>query len=190
MAKEETKDTKETKKAKATSKSENTEKKENTAAGHKAENKKETEPSQEELLNKQLSEKSDQLLRTLAKYDNFRKRSAKEKEQAYSDSAAAVLTKFLPILDNFERAALNDNAEKEDYKKGVEMIFAQFSKVISDSGITPFGEKGDKFDPLLHSAVMHIEDETLGENEVAEVFAKGYKLGDRILRPATVKVAN
>lgn len=181
------KETKEPKKEKAAPKKEATAAKEKTTAENAVEN---AEPSKEELLNKQLSEKSDQLLRTLAEYDNFRKRSAKEKEQAYSDSAAAVLTKFLPILDNFERAALNDNAEKEDYKKGVEMIFAQFSKVISDSGITPFGEKGDKFDPLLHSAVMHIEDETLGENEVAEVFAKGYKLGDRILRPATVKVAN
>lgn len=148
------------------------------------------EISEVEKLTNDLNEKSNQLLRTLAEYDNFRKRSQKEKEQAYSDSKAAVLSTFLPVIDNFERAANNDNAELEDYKKGVEMIFSQFKKAVSDMGVVSFGESGEDFDPNMHSAVMHIDDESLGENVIAEVFAKGYKLGDKILRPATVKVAN
>lgn len=150
----------------------------------------EEEPSELDKIKKELSEKADRLLRTLAEYDNFRKRSQKEKEQAYNDSKASVLSSFLPIIDNIERAAETENTSPEDYKKGVDMIFGQFSKVISDLGVTSFGEKGDKFDPKLHNAVMHIEDENLGENEIAEVFQKGYMLGDRVLRPATVQVAN
>ncbi len=148
------------------------------------------EISEIDKIKKELEEKADRLLRTLAEYDNFRKRSLKEKEQAYSDTKSDVLSSFLPVTDNIERALNNDNASYEDYKKGAEMIFGQFLKVMTDSGVEAFGEKGDKFDPLLHNAVMHIEDEALGENEIAEVFEKGYKLGDRVLRPATVKVAN
>lgn len=148
------------------------------------------EISEVEKIKKELEEKADRLLRTLAEYDNFRKRSQKEKEQAYSDTKSDVLSAFLPVVDNIERAMSNDNASFDDYKKGAQMIYSQFLKVMSDSGVKPFGEKGDKFDPNLHNAVMHIEDETFGENEIAEVFEKGYMLGDRVLRPATVKVAN
>ena len=141
-------------------------------------------------IKKELEEKADRLLRTLAEYDNFRKRSIKEKEQAYSDTKADVLSAFLPVIDNVERAMSNDNASFEDYKKGAEMIFNQLFKVMEDSGVKAFGEKGDAFDPNLHNAVMHIEDENSGENEITEVFEKGYMLGDRVLRPATVQVAN
>jgi molecular chaperone GrpE len=143
-----------------------------------------------EKIKKELEEKADRLLRTLAEYDNFRKRSIKEKEQAYSDTKADVLTSFLPVIDNVERALSGENASYEDYKKGVEMIFGQFLKVIEDSGVTSYGEAGDKFDPVLHNAVMHVEDENYGENEIVQVFEKGYMLGERVLRPATVQVAN
>ena len=141
-------------------------------------------------IKQELNEKADRLLRTLAEYDNFRKRSQKEKEGAYEDSKALVLKKLLPVIDNIERAQVKDETSLEDYKKGVDMIFDQFMKAMTDMGVTPFGEKGDKFDPLLHNAVMHIEDENLGENVIAQVFEKGYMLGDRVLRPATVQVAN
>ncbi|MBO4338883.1 MAG: nucleotide exchange factor GrpE [Clostridiales bacterium] len=165
--------------------------KENTAPVENEQTAEENEEITEiEKIKKELEEKADRLLRTLAEYDNFRKRSIKEKEQAYSDTKADILSSFLPVIDNVERAMNNDNASYEDYKKGAEMIFAQFLKVISDSGVTAYGEKGDAFDPLLHNAVMHIEDENYGENEIVEVFEKGYKLGDRVLRPATVQVAN
>ena len=154
-----------------------------------------SEPEQQELseldkVKNELSEKADRLLRTLAEYDNFRKRSQKEREQAYADSKALVLGSFIPVLDNIDRASANGDASTEDYKKGVEMIFSQFTKIMADMGVEQFGEKGDAFDPNMHNAVMHIEDETLGENEIAQVFEKGYKLGDRVLRPATVQVAN
>lgn len=148
------------------------------------------ELSELDKVRQELSEKNDRLLRTLAEYDNFRKRSQKEKECAYEDSKALVLTKLLPVIDNIERAEVKDETSLEDYKKGVDMIFGQITKILTDLGVTAFGEKGDKFDPLLHNAVMHIEDETLGENEIAQVFEKGYMLGDRVLRPATVQVAN
>lgn len=137
-----------------------------------------------------LNESNEKLLRTLAEYDNFRKRSLKEKEQAYSDSKALVLAELLPVIDNFERAAGNKSASYEDYQKGIDMIFSQLSEIIKKLGAESFGESGDDFDPNLHNAVMHIEDENEGENKVIDVFSKGYKLGDKILRPAMVKVAN
>jgi len=152
--------------------------------------KKSSKKSKEAELQKQLDEKNDLYLRLAAEYDNFRKRSQKEKESAYSDSKAKVLEEFLPVLDNFERAAMNSEASLEDYKKGIEMIFNQFDGVFKKMGVEAFGEVGDDFDPNTHSAVMHIDDEDLGENTVAEVFSKGYKMGDRILRFAVVKVAN
>ncbi len=148
--------------------------------------------AQEKLqaLEQSLKEANDKHLRTLAEYDNFRKRSQREKEQAYADSKASVLTEFLPVLDNFERAAGNRDAAIEDYQKGVDMIFNQFADIFKKLGAESFGEAGDTFDPNIHSAVMHIEDAQSPENSVAEVFSKGYKLGDKILRPAVVKVVN
>lgn len=150
----------------------------------------EEKPNELDELTAKLNEANDKFLRTLAEYENFRKRSQKEKEQAFGDSKAQVLTELLPVLDNFERAAGNNEASLEDYKKGIEMIFNQFSDIFKKLGGEAFGESGDDFDPNFHNAVMHIEDENEGENKVVDVFSKGYKLGDRILRPAMVKVAN
>lgn len=141
-------------------------------------------------LEAQLLQANDKFLRTLAEYDNYRKRSVREKEQAYADSKAAVLTEFLPVLDNFERAQAGADASYEDYRKGVEMIFSQLAACFEKLGAESFGEVGDVFDPNIHNAVMHTEDETAAENTIVQVFSKGYKLGDKILRPAVVKVVN
>lgn len=141
-------------------------------------------------LEADLKTANDKFLRTLAEYDNYRKRSVREKEQAYADSKAAVLSEILPVIDNFERAAGNKAASLEDYQKGIDMIFNQFTEILKKLGVESFGEKGDSFDPNIHSAVMHTEDENEPENTVSDVFSKGYKLGDKILRPAVVKVVN
>lgn len=142
------------------------------------------------VLEKALQEANDKHLRTLAEYDNYRKRSVREKKQAYADSKAAVLTELLPVLDNFERAAGNKEAALEDYQKGVDMIFNQFTEILKKLGVEGYGAAGDSFDPNIHSAVMHTEEDGAPENSVTDVFSKGYKLGERILRPAVVKVVN
>lgn len=141
-------------------------------------------------LRQELDEANDKLLRTVAEYDNFRKRSQKEKEAIYSDSKSDIASKFLPVLDNFERAASASTDDFEGYKKGIEMTVKQLLDVFTALGIESFGEKGDAFDPNLHNGVMHVDDDTLPENSVAEVFMKGYKMGDKVIRAATVKVAN
>lgn len=139
---------------------------------------------------KELEDLKDKYLRSLAEYDNFRKRSVKDRDNACKFVKADIITKLLPVIDNFERAAENESASFEDYKKGMLMIYSQFNEIFKGFEVEAFGEKGDVFDPNFHSAVMHIEDEELGENVIAEVFVKGYKLGEQVLRPATVKVAN
>lgn len=141
-------------------------------------------------LEKALQDANDKHLRTLAEYDNYRKRSVREKEQAYADSKAAVLTELLPVLDNFERAAGNKDAALADYQKGVDMIFNQFTEIFKKLGVEAYGEAGDTFDPNIHSAVMHTEEDGAPENSVTDVFSKGYRLGEKILRPAVVKVVN
>lgn len=141
-------------------------------------------------LEKALQDANDKHLRTLAEYDNYRKRSQREKEQAYADSKAAVLTELLPVLDNFERAAGNKDAAPADYQKGVDMIFNQFTEIFKKLGVEAYGEAGDTFDPNIHSAVMHTEEDGAPENSVTDVFSKGYRLGEKILRPAVVKVVN
>ena len=146
--------------------------------------------NQVEDLKKLNAELNDKLLRTLAEYDNFRKRSQKEKEAIFSDSKADVIGKLLPVIDNFERAAAAENTDLETYKKGVEMTVKQLLDVLSSFSVEAFGKVGDEFDPNIHNGVMHIEDDTLGENVIADVFMKGYKMGDRVVRHATVKVAN
>jgi len=144
----------------------------------------------EEKLQKELDEKNEQFLRLCAEYDNFRKRSQKEKQDIYSSSQADVIKELLPVLDNFDRAANNKDANAEDYKKGIDLIFNQFGEVLKKLGVESYGERGDEFDPNIHNAVMTVEDEELGENVIASVFSKGYKLGDRIVREAVVQVAN
>ena len=144
----------------------------------------------EEKLQKALDEKNEQFLRLCAEYDNFRKRSQKEKQDIYSSSQAEVIKELLPVLDNFDRAANNKDGNFEDYKKGIDLIFNQFGEILKKLGVESYGERGDAFDPNIHNAVMTVEDAELGENEIASVFSKGYKLGDRIIREAVVQVAN
>ena len=151
---------------------------------------KNTAEGESEKLTKELAAAKEAHIRTLAEYDNYRKRSTKEKQAAYGDAKADCIKELLPMMDNFERAVAAEATDVEGFKKGVEMIYKSFGDLLSKLGVEAFGEKGEKFDPNVHNGVMHDEDEELPENSVAEVFSKGYKLGDRILRPAMVKVAN
>ena len=128
-------------------------------------------------------------LRLAAEYDNFRKRTIKEKETSYSNGKADAVAKMLPVYDNLERA-LNQPTEDAAYKKGVEMTMTELVKIFTGLGVEIFGEKGDQFDPNLHNAVMHIDDETMEENTIAMVFQKGFKIGDKVVRFAMVQVAN
>jgi molecular chaperone GrpE len=123
-----------------------------------------------------------------AEYDNFRRRSAKEREGVYTEAYGDAIAQVLPVIDNMERAALYSDAEK--VAEGVKMTLKSFSDILERMGITSFGEPGDAFDPVLHNAVMHVEDETLGESVIKEVFQKGYKKGDKVIRYAMVIVAN
>ena len=128
-------------------------------------------------------------LRVAAEFDNFRKRTIKEKEASYGNGKADAVEKLLPVYDNLERA-LNQPTEDEAFKKGVEMTMNQLVGIFSGLGVEIFGNVGDAFDPNFHNAVMHTEDENLGENVISQVFQKGFKLGDKIIRFAMVQVAN
>ena len=128
-------------------------------------------------------------LRLAAEYDNFRKRTVKEKEASYGNGKADAVAKMLPVYDNLERA-LNQETTDEAFKKGVEMTMAELVKIFTSLGVEIFGEKGDAFDPNLHNAVMHIDDETMEENTIAMVFQKGFKIGEKVVRFAMVQVAN
>ena len=132
---------------------------------------------------------SDAYLRLLAEYDNYRKRSQKEKDSLYADIKADTVTKFLPVYDNLVRA-LNQGTEDEAYRKGVEMIMNQFCQTLEKLGVTKTESLGQKFDPKFHNAVMHVDDEEKGENEIVEVFQEGFMLGEKVIRFAMVKVAN
>ena len=161
----------------------------------KAESANETEDkkemTQEEKLQAQLNEKNDQLLRMAAEYDNFRKRTQREKESLYSDCKVSVIKELLPVIDNFERCVVfNEGTSFEDYRKGVEMTYKQFGDMLKKLGIEAFGEVGEEFDPNLHNAVMHAQNEDLPENSISDVLMKGYKTGDKIIRAAMVAVAN
>ena len=131
----------------------------------------------------------DSYLRLAADYDNFRKRTVKEKEASYGNGRADTIGKLLPVYDNLERA-LNQPTEDAAYKKGVEMTMNELVKIFSGLGVEIFGNPGDAFDPNLHNAVMHIDDENLAENTISMVFQKGFKLGDKVIRFAMVQVAN
>ena len=128
-------------------------------------------------------------LRLAAEYDNFRKRTAKEKDQTYNNGKGDAVAKLLPVYDNLERA-LNQPTEDAAYKKGVELTMNELVKILNSLGVEIFGETGEEFDPNLHNAVMHTEDESLGENVISQVFQKGFKLGDKVVRFAMVQVAN
>jgi molecular chaperone GrpE len=131
----------------------------------------------------------DQFLRLAAEFDNFRKRTIKEKEASYGNGKADTVAKMLPVYDNLERA-LQQPTEDVAYKKGVEMTMAELEKIFTGLGVEVFGQVGDAFNPELHNAIMHTEDESLGENTISMVFQKGFKLGDKVVRFAMVQVAN
>ena len=144
-----------------------------------------------EGLAKQLAEEHDQYLRLAAEYDNYRKRTAKEKEGIYANAKIDTIKGMLPVYDNLERGLAQFGAEDDDpHKKGLEMIFNQYKEALTKLGVTPIDCVGKEFDPERHNAVMHIEDESCGENTVVEVLQQGFTLGDKVLRFAIVKVAN
>lgn len=155
----------------------------------KPEKKKNKKDLEIEALKAELAEKSDLLLRTAAEFDNFKKRTEREKLMVAEFAKAGLIKQLLPILDNIDRAALVEK-DTPDYIKGIEMIVKQFEGIAGNLGITEVAKAGDKFNPEMHEAVMHIDDETLGENVIAEVLQKGYKIGDTVIRAAMVKVAN
>ena len=166
------------------------EEKKEKAKKEKAEKKKEekAEP-QEDKKPEAPQAQSDAYLRLLAEYDNYRKRSQREKDSLYADIKADTLLKFLPVYDNLVRA-LNQPTEDEAYRKGIEMIMTQFCTTMEKLGVEKIESLGKTFDPALHNAVMHVDDETKGENEIVEVFQEGFRLGDKVIRFAMVKVAN
>lgn len=148
------------------------------------------EENKEPTLEEQLADAKDQLLRTAAEYANFRARSAKEKEQTYSNAKCNVIADILPAIDNLERAISTEQADYDALKKGVEMTLQGLVASLEKLGVETCGEVGEQFDPNFHNAVMHVEDEEKGENEIVDVFQKGYKIGDKVIRPAMVKTAN
>ena len=150
-----------------------------------AEEKKEEQSSPAE----ELKGANDRYLRLLAEYDNYRKRSQKEKDSLYADIKSDTVAKFLPVYDNLVRA-LAQSTEDRAYRRGVEMIMAQFNTTLEKLGATKIECLGQKFDPSLHNAVMHVEDEEKGENEIVEVFQEGFMMGEKVIRFAMVKVAN
>ena len=143
----------------------------------------------EDPLKDELAQVTDKYLRICAEYDNFRKRTQKEKDNLYGDIRANVITSFLPVYDNLVRA-LAAETQDEAYRKGVEMIMNQFNTTLEKLGVTEIKAVGEKFDPTLHNAVMHVDDESKGENEIVEEFQKGFKIGDKVVRFSMVKVAN
>ena len=131
----------------------------------------------------------DAYLRLAAEYDNFRKRTAKEKEQSYTNGKSDAVEKLLPVYDNLQRALKQETADAA-FKKGVEMTMTELVKILNGLGVEIFGAEGEEFDPNLHNAVMHIDDENYGENVICQVFQQGFKLGDKVVRFAMVQVAN
>ena len=142
-----------------------------------------------EKLQEALREKEDQYLRLLAEYDNYRKRSQKEKENAWATAKAETIKELLPVYDNLERALKQETCD-EAYAKGVQMTMTQLKTVLEKLGVEEIPAQGQPFDPNFHNAVMHMEGEAFGENIVAEVFQAGFKLGEKVIRHALVKVAN
>ena len=143
-----------------------------------------------ELAAKQLESVKDQFTRLSAEYDNYRKRTTKEKDSIYQDAKGDTIKAFLAVYDNLERAAAAEGGEDSPHKKGLEMIFQQFKELLAKEGVKEIEAKGKDFDPETMNAVMHIEDENFGENEVSQVFQTGFELNGKILRHAIVQVAN
>ena len=162
---------------------------EETAEQSKAE-KKEMKKLEEKLAKAEadLAAMNDKYLRMIAEYDNYRKRSIKEKESTYADAYGDAITAILPVIDNLERALMF--SEGEALTEGVKMTLKQFEDTMNRLGVNAYGARGDEFDPMIHNAIMQVEDSELQENQIAEVLQKGYKKGDKIIRHAMVKVAN
>ena len=145
---------------------------------------------QMELIAKQLESVKDQFVRQTAEYENYRKRTTKEKENIYQDAKADTIKEFLAVYDNLERAAASEGGEDSPHKKGLEMIFQQYKDILAKLGVTEIEAAGKPFDPEKMNAVMHIDDENFGENEVAQVFQAGFELNGKVIRHAIVQVAN
>ena len=145
---------------------------------------------QMELAAKQLESVKDQFVRLTAEYDNYRKRTAKEKEGIYQDAQLDTIKAFLPVYDNLERAASAAGGEDDPHKKGLEMIFHQYQEILGKLGVTEIPALGETFDPEKHNAVMHIDDDSYGENVVAQVFQAGFEINGKVIRHAIVQVAN
>ena len=143
-----------------------------------------------ELAAEQLESVKDQFVRLTAEYDNYRKRTAKEKDSLYQDAKADTIKEFLAVYDNLQRAVSTEGDEDSPHKKGLEMIFHQYQEILKKLGVTEIEAQGQTFDPEKHNAVMHIDDETYGENVVSQVFQAGFMLGDKVIRHAIVQVAN
>ena len=163
-------------------------------AAEKAESEKETgkKAPKKDPKDQKIEDLEDRLKRNLAEFDNFRKRTEKEKSAMFDMGAKSILEKLLPVIDNFERAfsTVPEDPEAAQYAKGMEMIYRQLLKNLEDAGATPIDCKGKPFDPNYHNAVMHVEDESLGENVIVEEFQKGYMYKDSVLRYSMVKVVN
>ena len=149
----------------------------------------EVEINELEEAQKRADELNDRLLRTMAEYDNYRKRTQKEKESIYPDAISFAVQTILPVIDNFE-IALKSECVDENFKKGMEMIFNQMTESLKSLNVTEINPEGKPFDPEEHNAVMHVDDDSVEENTVVEVLRKGYKLGEKVIRFAMVKVAN
>lgn len=184
---QETQEAKETKEPETVPETEAPEEAKEPEAAPQAESKAEPDPLAE--AQEKLRREHDQYLRLAAEYDNFRKRSQKEKDNIYRDAKAATVEKFLPVFDNLSRALEQDTTDAA-YKKGVEMTMNGLMEILKKLDITIFGEPGETFSPDLHNAVMHLEDDSYKEGEIIQVFQKGFKLGDKVIRFAMVQTAN
>lgn len=165
------------------------------AAAEPAEKEEEKNPLEEwqlklKKMQEELNKQKDLRLRTAAEYDNYRKRTEREKTALYADATSAAVTEFLPVADNLERALAQKDCSAEDLRKGVEMVQALMTAALNKLGVTAMGEVGEPFNPDLHNAVSHVEDEAAGENTISQVFQKGYKIEDKVVRHAMVQVAN
>ena len=173
---------------------ETVEKAEKAAKGKKKKEKSYTftreQVEQMELAAKQLESVKDHFVRQTAEYENYRKRTTKEKENIYQDAKADTIKAFLAVYDNLERAAASEGGEDSPHKKGLEMIFQQYKDILAKLGVTEIEAAGKPFDPEKMNAVMHIDDENFGENEVAQVFQAGFELNGKVIRHAIVQVAN
>lgn len=165
--------------------------KEETSKANETEEKEEDIKKEEkDPVQQELDDTKDRLLRLTAEYSNYKRRSEKEKQDAYVYAKSDTIKALLPVIDNLERALANETKDYDALKKGVEMTFDNLTAILETLGVEVFGEPGDIFDPNLHNAVMHVEDEELKNGEIVDVFQKGYKIGDKIVRPAMVKSAN